>query len=96
MKTTVQQTPPFTPRAENPVSRPPPNNRTQSKTYQPCTTKEPNSSSCVLFRRRQFEFKLGYHNRVSHVRLPMKISLDAIEITISNGFYLPKFIKSNT
>jgi hypothetical protein len=32
--------------------------------------------------------------RVSHERLPMKISLNAAETTISNGFYLPKFINS--
>jgi hypothetical protein len=76
METTIQQKPPF---LENRV--PPPRivrgtaslfsctNRNQSyaiQIYQPCTTKKPNSSSCVLFRRRQFEFKLGYYITISH------------------------------
>jgi hypothetical protein len=49
MKTTVQQTPPFTSRSENRVPRLSCTNRTQFKIYQQCTTKEPNSSFCVCF-----------------------------------------------
>jgi hypothetical protein len=51
MKTKIQQTPPFTSRAENRETRLPldPYQPYAIKIDQPCTTKEPNSSSSVCF-----------------------------------------------